>query len=294
VPTKNLRVFPLALLLVGGGTPLGCSTTPVWPFNAFAQKSPHDAKPATEQTPVSSKSAAPRNGPRVVYLAFDVLRVEMPIDGEMNSLKVWNHVDPLRVGAETAAQLTRNGLHVAVGSKDNWSAIRAILDAGRARTARDQLLAQSGAPLLIELGTVAEGESYFAYDKDMRLEGKTFSGGSKILQLDYAFHPELGGATDLQVGFEVRRELGELVWDRQPDGSIRQIPGVERHVFDELKAALTLQEGEFLVIGPSEQAKNEYRVGSRFFLTGTGGDRRETLLFITPQPFQTEGPKKPD
>lgn len=230
---------------------------------------------------------------RVVYLAFDVLRVEMPIDEGMNSLKVWNHVDTLRVGPEATAQLGRNGLRVGAGATGSWSAIRAILDAGRAKTTRDQLVAQSGAPLLIELGTAAEGESIFAYRKDMRLQGKTFAGGSKILQLDYAFHPELGGATDLQVGFEIRRELGEMVWERQADGSIRQSPGVERHSFDELKSALTLQQGEFLVIGPSEQAQNEYRVGSRFLMHGTGANRREAMYFITPQPFQTEGSKTP-
>lgn len=230
---------------------------------------------------------------RVVHLAFDVLRAEMPVEAEMNSLKVWNHVDPLRVGPEAASLLGRNGLRVGAGTKANWPAVQAILDAGRAKTTRDQLVAQSGAPLLIELGTAAEGESIFAYNKDMRLQGKTFAGGSKILQLDYAFHPELGGATDLQVGFEIRRELGEMVWERQADGSIRQSPGVERHVFEELKSALTLQQGEFLVIGPSEQAQNEYRVGSRFLMSGTGTQRRESIYFITPQPFQTEGPKKP-
>lgn len=270
----------------------GCAT-PIWPFDFLTPKQGDRTKTTPPTDSISSKSSPTTGTVRVVHLAFDVIRAEMPIDGEMNSLKVWNHVDPLRVGAETAAQLARNGLRVAAGSKANWTAIKAILDAGSARTTRDQLLAQIGAPVLVDLGTVANGESYFAYGKDMRLQGKTFGGGSKILQIDYAFHPDLGGTTDLQIGFEVRRELGELVWERQPDGSIRQVQSVERHVFDELKAALTLQEGEFLVIGPSEQAKNEYRVGSRFFLHGAPGDRKEFLLFITPQPFQTEGAKKP-
>ena len=283
----------MSALLVVSAASLGCSTTPIWPFSALTPNAPHEAPPAVDQAPISSKTASPSSGPHIVQLAFDVMRVEMPIDGDMNSQKVWNHVDALRVGADTAAQLTRNGLHIAAGSKERWSAIRAILDAGQARTTRDQFVAQSGAPLLIELGTVADGESYFAYDKEMRLQGKTFIGGSKILQLDYAFRPELGGSTDLQVAFEIRRELGELVWERQGDGSIRQAPGLDRHVFEELKAALTVQDGEFLIIGPSAQAKNEYRVGGRFFLTGTGGHRKETLLFITPRPFQVEGSKKP-
>lgn len=270
---------------------MGCASQPIWPFNLFAPKPAPQTSTAAE--PVSSKEPVSPRGVRVVHLAFDVLRAELPVEGEMNSLKVWNHVDGLRAGPEAVALLSRNGLRIGAGSSANWAAIKTILDAGRAKTFRDQLLAQSGAPLLIELGVASEGESIFAYNKDMRLQGKSFAGGSKILQLDYAFRPDLGGTTDLQVSFEIRRELGEMVWEKQADGSIRQVPGVERHAFDELKSALTLQQGEFLVIGPSEQAQNEYRVGSRFLMNGAGTSRREALYFITPQPFRTEESKKP-
>jgi hypothetical protein len=222
---------------------------------------------------------------RVVHLAFDVLRVEMPLDGDMNSRKIWNHVDELRVG--NSAPLARNGLRVGAGSSGAWPAIAAILDACRARTSRDQLFAQAAAPLMIELGAAEQGSTFFAYGADQRLVGKTFEGGSKILQLDYAYHPHLDGATDLAVGFEVRRERGELVWERQPDGSARQVPAVDRHVFDGLRTEITIGAGEFLVVGPSDRVENEYIVGSRFFTRGDGAERFETLLFITPQPFQS-------
>ena len=51
--------------------------------------------------------------------------------------------------------------------------------------------------------------------------------------------------------------------------------------------SLTLKPGEFLVVGPGDQADNEYLIGSRFLVHSASGERSETLLFITPQPFQS-------
>ncbi len=223
----------------------------------------------------------------MVHLAFEVMRVEMPIDGTMNSRKVWNHVDELRAGEGAGAQLARNGLRMGAASAGSWPAIAAILEGCGARVGRDQLMAQPAAPLLIELGVVGEAETVFAYTAEKRLVGKTFEGGSKIVQLDYAYHPHLNGSTELAATFEIRRDRGELTWERLADGSVRQAPAVDRHVFDGASGTVTVGEGEFLVVGPSERAENEYIVGSRFLTRSDGGQRYETLLFITPQPFQS-------
>jgi hypothetical protein len=224
---------------------------------------------------------------QVVQLAFDVLRVELPIDGVRNSRKVWNHVDELRLEADLVARLGRNGLRVGAASSGSWSAIRAILEAGGARTQKDQMLPQPGTPLILELATIQESESIFSYGRDNRLVGKTFPSGQKIIQLDYVYHSQLGGCTDVQLGFEVRNDHDEMTWERR-DGVIRQAPAYDRHVFDELAAVLTLIPGEFLVVGPSDQADNEYLIGSRYLIHTASGKKTETLLFVTPQPFQTQ------
>jgi len=224
---------------------------------------------------------------QVVQLAFEVLRVELPIDGARNSPKVWNHVDELRLDADLVPQLARNGLRVGAASSGSWPAIRAVLEAGGARTQKDQMLPQPGTPLTLELAPIRESESIFSYGRDNRLVGKTFSEGQKMIQLDYAYHAQLGGCTDIQIGFEVRNNRGEMTWERR-DGVIRQAPSYDRHEFEDIAALLTLKPGEFLVVGPSDQADNEYLIGSRFLIHTTSGEKTETLLFVTPQPFQAQ------
>jgi len=228
---------------------------------------------------------------QVVQLAFDVLRVELPIDGVRNSRKVWNHVDELRLEADLVARLVRNGVRVGAASSGSWSAIRAVLESGGVRTQKDQMLPQPGTPLTLELAPIRESESIFSYGRDNRLVGKTFSSGQKRIQLDYVYHPQLGGCTDLQVGFEVHNDHSEMTWERR-DGVIRQAQAYDRHVFEELAAALTLKPGEFLVVGASDQADNEYLIGSRFLIHTESGEKTETLLFVTPQPFQTQNAQR--
>lgn len=222
-----------------------------------------------------------------MQLAFDVLRVELPIDGVRNSPKVWNHVDELRLDPDLVARLRRNGLRLGAASSGSWPAIRAVLEGGGARTQKDQMLPQTGTPLAIECDSIGDSESIFSYGRDNRLVGKTFPAGQKIIRLDYEFHAQLGGYTDVRVSFEVRHDRGEMTWERR-DGVIRQAPASDRHVFEDLTTLMTLKPGEFLVLGTSDQADNEYLVGSRFLIHTASVEKVETLFFVTPQPFQNQ------
>jgi hypothetical protein len=122
------------------------------------------------------------------------------------------------------------------------------------------------------------------------LVGKTFPVGDKLLNLDYAYHPQLGGRTDLKLSLEIRHDRGVLTWEKQ-DGVIRQVPDCDRHIFSDLNAMLSLSTGEFLVIGLGEESGNEYLVGSRFLTFDRAGTRYETLFCVTPQAYQTQAVK---
>lgn len=237
------------------------------------------------------KETAASDRVRVIELVFDVARIDLPIDGVRHSRKIWNHVDELRLDSELAARLGRNGLRVGAGSPDAWPAIRAILGTTDAQVRRNKLVAQRGLPLRIMLASIDEAESIFTYSRDGRLVGKTFPEGVKLFDIDYAFHPQLGGRTDLGVSFIVRQDHGEMTWERRND-IIRQVPAYDQYVFSDLSVPLTLNVGEFLVVGLGNQSENRYLIGSRFLTFERSGKRYETLLCVTPQPYQTHSVKR--
>jgi len=273
----------------------GCAPLPAWLVPGAQPRSPHEvtesSTPSENPSSVLARKATPGNNIQAIDLAFDVVRVDLPISGVRHSRKVWNHVDELRLDPQSAALLARNGLRIGAASPDAWPAIRAIFEAAEADIRRDQLVAQRGLPLTIHVGSIGDSESVFSYGADQRLVGKTFPAGDKLVNLDYLFHPELGGNTEVRVSFEIRHDRGVLTWE-QRNGVVEQVPDYDRHVFADLSPALTLNAGEFLVLGLSDQAKNEYLLGSRFLTRAESGKRYETLLCLTPQPYQAQGAKR--
>ncbi len=200
---------------------------------------------------------------RIVDLSFDVFRADLPLAHGRDSRKIWNHVDEMRMDSALTALFMKNGLRIGITPTGSWPAILAVLEAMQAKTFKSILAPPRGAPLLIKAGSVAERESVFTYAAGGRLVGKTFNGGEKLISLDYVFQPQFGGSTELQVGFEVRHDKGVMTWTRD-GGVIRQVPSYDRHVFAGLVARLTVESGQCLVIGPSEEASIESLIGGRF------------------------------
>ncbi len=222
---------------------------------------------------------------RIVDIAFTVMNAEFSGVNAGDARKIWNHLDEMRLKPEQVQLLARNGLRLGTASPTSWPAIQTILDAGSAKITSEQLYPQRGSALPVQAGSVGEGTSIFCYHADGRLVGKSFPGGEKIILVDYALHPELDGSTDVGVSFEISRESGEMVWE-QRDGVMRQVPEQERHRFADLTSVLTMNPGEYLVLGPRDEVKNEYLVGTQF-LASKEGEGSVRLTFLVPQPYQT-------
>lgn len=223
---------------------------------------------------------------RVVDIAFTVMNADFDSADSGDGRKIWNHVDEMRIDARQAQLLARNGLRVGAASPATWPAIQTLLDAGKARISANQLFPQRGAPMAIAAGSLDEGTSIFTYQAGGQLVGKSFQGGEKVILIDYALRPELDGCTDLGLGFEISRESGDMVWE-QREGVIVQVPEHERHRFADLNTLLTLNPGEFLVIGPRDDVKNPHLVGTQFF-SKISGDGSVRLMFIAPRPYQVQ------
>jgi len=184
--------------------------------------------------------------------------------------------------------LSRNGIRVGVASPSAWAPSRAILDAVGAEVRREQLVPPRGVPLAIHLGSLVDGDSVFTYARSGRLVGKTFPAGEKVLDIEYRYHPEFGGAMDVGVRWEIRRDKNEVTWEAR-GGTIQPAPAVDRHLFSDLAVQLTLNPSEFLVVGLGADAKNPYLVGPRFLSSERAGKRYETMLLIVPRTLETTG-----
>ncbi len=252
-----------------------------------AVRSPHEGgRQDDSPNAVFRRGAGPRKTVASVGMNFDVTRIDFTLRAPRHSRKIWNHVDELRIDPEVAIRLARNGIRMGVASEESWPAIRTVVEATNARTRRDRLTPQRDLPLAINVGSVEDGESIFFYENNGRLAGQTFAGGDKVLIVEHAFRPGFGGATTLRLSLEIQRDLGVMTWQKR-DGAIQQVPDVERHVFSELDATVTVNADEFLVIGLSDKADNEFLVGRRFLSADHSRTSTETIYCIAPKPYQS-------
>jgi len=262
-----------------------------WPFGGSSAHEASLAPPEAPSKPISSRS--PAEMIQTVHLLMDVSRVEFPVTDSRHALNVWNHLDRLRLAPEKVALLERNGIRIGVGTDSAWKPLTAIFESAEATVGREQMAAQPGLPITISLGSVGESESVFVHGSSGGLSGKTFHGGDKSLSLDYAVRPDLGGATDLVVRFEIHKDTGEMTWERQPDGTTLQAPGLEHFSFDDLATPITLRPGEFVVVGIGDSDSNEQLLGPRFLMRRNAAGKVEYLLCITPRCFRTTSEMRP-
>jgi len=273
---RNIRYLSLFSVCLGI---TGCNPNSTW--SPSAKKN----TPATAAATASNELSAEHTQPTIeaVQMSFDILRVEFPLESARHSLKVWNHADRNCLDARTVARLSRNGLRVGIANPEAWPAVQTILTASKARIEPQVWEGSTGLPVVAALGTISEPETIFSYGDAGRLNGKTFSAGQKLMQLDYAVLAQSGGAVETRLSFEVRHDRGEMTWESS-GGVVRQVPAYDRHLFDDLTATLLVPPGTTLVIGPDERAAQEYLVGARFLEWDRDAAAFEAMYFITPKP----------
>lgn len=232
--SRNSVVMLLVAFVIVGGCATSPSTPPgrILPARSAILDSPFGPLPG--ETPPEQVQAPPL---RVLDVNFQIMRVDIPQDDVRHSAKIWNHVRATELDPDRVETLARNGMAVGVGTEEDWPALRAILTAARARVRVDQMLARSGLPVSVELGRIEEAESIFSWRPGQRPAGRTFDRGSKLLHIDYAVDRALPGLVNVQLGFEIRDDRGEVTWKRV-GGALQQVPVLDQFVYDQLDVLL--------------------------------------------------------
>ena len=251
---------------------------------------PADAKSATppdSQPATSAAAQAPAPQPTVVGLSFDVIRVELPVSSAAITRRIWKYVDESNADPSLPALLARNGVRIGVAEGQSWPALRAMFTQAGGRTARDQLPMQNNQPGMIHMGPLEEGGMYFLHRRGGRVEGGTFEKGERFIRLDYEVPPEDPQTTRVRVMFETRGGQPHRRFVDQ-GGRIQEVTERGGRSFGELACTVTLNEGQFLVLGSADNADKGFRIGSWWFRSRSGKERSETLVCVRAEPFRVE------
>jgi len=228
--------------------------------------------------------------PKVLTLQveFSVLRARVPEGVFSRSAKIWNHLDPEIIPAETSRLLARNGLRVARGHVDAWMPIKALLDSEKDVTSsQSRMRVSNGFPLMLELDSAPRDQTCFLFRSNGHLAGASYPQSVNSFRVEYTIPPTAPGEVVVDVMPEIR--LTET--RRPPPRTVEEFLGPRTEqvsrVVRELAFKVQLGAEDFFVVGPSESVHSGHLVGTLMLCEELEGRRYESMYFVTPRVMST-------
>ncbi|RJP30648.1 MAG: hypothetical protein C4547_16515 [Phycisphaerales bacterium] len=257
-----------------------------WPVGESAHAEPAPGQSAVPG-PVTPQAAPAADRLEVAQLEFDVYRLDLPVGPDRHALKIWNHVDELRADAEHLVLLARNGLRVGVAPQGALPALRTLIESVDARMTQGRQAVQMGAPLIIKLASLDAPQEFFRFDASGSAIGGTLREADKSILIRYEWRQPRRLRTTLAVTLALTATAAPAAWDPLSGAP----PEPAYTVFEDLTSALSIEDGEYVVIGTGKDVDKDYLLGNCFLTYPAAGGRWETVLLICPRTTRVPTPR---
>ncbi len=223
------------------------------------------------------------NKPIVLKINFLIHRLEAEGEFFSEGSGVWKYLDEESIPAETARLLQLNGLRAAKGQTSTWASIRALLEANKVKTSTNSRTVNNALPLEIRIAPLAQEQTLFLYRQDRTLAGFPYRNSTSYLRVEFAIPLEEPDSVEVEVMPEIRLPRRQQKPKLTVNGWVYPEPEEPRRILRELAFEMRIKPEEFLVLGPSEQARNKHLAGGLFLCGEKQGRRVESMFVIMPQ-----------
>ena len=198
-----------------------------------------------------------------------VLHVLIPRASVARMGDVWKFLREDVADADSLLRLRRNGFRVGIGHTQWWAPIKAAMDAidGHRVSYATPVRMPVGVPLTLELDNEPHTQTIFWMDENGLLTGSTWPDSRNALRVVYGPSAEDPSRTLLRATPEVQQKQDGWEWVRTQAG-LWQVPKQNAEQFAAAGFELSLAEGEFALIAPSDRAEVKGMLG-RAFLSST-------------------------
>lgn len=281
----------LASVLLGA-----CSENPpAWPFAPS-----HPPPSAQPEAPPAAAEASAAFGPRaseapataatirpvlpVAEIYLRILLVQVPATESASAAKVWNHLREDVLDAATTQRLRRNGIRIGVGRVEWWEPVQVALNAveGARSSPWDPVRIPPAYLLGLEMDTAPREQTVFSVEADGILSGGTFAQSRNVLQLMCLLDPRERQRVHLHVVPEVRQQIEEMQWV-QTERGMMEVPRYRGQRFPAAGLSVPLNDGEFVVLAPSEQSRLYGLIGRIMLSEEIQARRYDSYVFLKPE-----------
>lgn len=219
----------------------------------------------------------------VMLVLVNVLSFEVPRGAASESENLWSYLNEEAVPAQQGIGLVRNGFRAGVGKETDWPDVADALKEMAARRLRESsITAVPGNPAEMILKPNLPAQPLFLFHDDRTLTGEDFPAGDGLL----TFVCTLNESDRTVVHFSFVPQVQAR--RRQPsvykgDSRLMLVEKAVIQSLDSLAFRVTVPSKDFLVIGPSSDARRGTSAGKAFLTNQREGMEFETVHVLTPR-----------
>ena len=269
----------------------GCTGSRVGPIKGSGSGSS-----SIELRSSGSIAAAPRPDPDAprhaipTVLVLDVYHLTVPFGAVSRNAEFWKRVDEDRMDIATHDLLSKNGVRVGLGRDFEWGYFKGLL--GQFPSARQQQVrTEPGKVGQFELPirTGVPYQNIFWLDDRNGLIGRTYEKCDDLLAISFEASTHRPGEAIVKICPLVRglrREFHVSVMNNEEIEIEQKHP---EHLYD-LRLESVIPLNDFLIVGPSAQAKFPTGIGNTFLVTDGKTEPTEHVLVIVPRVYRIDDP----
>ena len=253
----------------------GCVGVPSPDASSSAQPM---SRPADAADPSGSPDASAR---RLRVLGLRIFQLDVPRGRVSGDADLWRRIDEQAVDPGTYDVLYANGVRVGLGPVADVDRFADLLRDPSARTLDivGKGFGRQAQDLPVETGVFEK--TLFWFDANKRPKGQTFQRCETLLNI--SFEPTPGDPKSIRVALVpvVRSTVPRAVFLSNGDDYSIEMRRDET-LFD-LKLTADVPLGQFLIVSPSEELRQESSLGRQFFTREVPGEILERVYVIVPQ-----------
>lgn len=274
----------LALLLVVSGCPSRSGPppgrTPAEQFHLSA-----DFPVAGDPVPANDPnvSSADDDDPPIV-VQLDVYLLTVPFRAISNNDDFWKRVDENKPDIGIADLLQKNGMRVGIGSNDDWSYFKHLIDQYNAVVQRGTASPAESGSLDLPMKKSIDYENVFYFNDHNELYGRTYERCENLLQVLFYAAKRHPGDSVIKVcpvirGLRKRLEISPFNNDE------REIVFVNPEQLIDLRLEVTVTANHFLIVAPSRISKWKSSLGNSFLISPGHAELVENVLLFVPHAY---------
>ena len=238
--------------------------------------------------PTDVKAVQTDATPQVQFLVQVIAyKITLPAGAVSRNPEFWKHVKENAVDVASYELLYKNGVRVGVAASTEWEYLKGVLDQNPAMSQTSTYTGRDAKDVDTELKVKVDYQNVFYYDTTGEMVGRTHERCDNLLRMSFQPTPRKPGTVRLTLCPVIRSLRQRIV--AIGDVNTRQIEEFYPEQLYDLNLTVDVPLDEFLVVGPSAEAKWPTSLGTAFLVEDGATEQKETLLIFRPIPFAERG-----